>query len=231
MKAVILAAGMGTRLGTLIPKPLTAIENEKVIIDYQVAALKDFIGLHNIFVVVGYKKELIMERHPQLIYIYNERYVQTNTSKSLLTAVLKINDDVLWMNGDVYFDKNILELVVASKYSACLVDQKECGAEEIKYNLNQEGFIYNLSKNVKDPQGEALGVNLIFKKDLDMFREELNTVNDNDYFEKALENLTLSNKLKITPINVGNLFCKEIDFEEDLLEVQNEIRNFNKKLK
>jgi choline kinase len=132
----------------------------------------------------------------------------------------KINDDVLWMNGDVYFDEEILDLIVESSYSACLVNKSECNTEEIKYNLTPDGYIKNISKSVDPSEGEALGINLIKKKDLDNFRSELKKVADTDYFEKALENLTVAGKIKLKPIDVGRLFCREIDFEEDLLEVQ-----------
>ena len=161
-----------------------------------------------------------MEKFPNFLFVYNNAYARTNTAKSLLAAADKIEDDIIWMNGDVFFDEEILDLLINSKGSTCLVDQKKCGTEEIKYNLNAGGFIHELSKTVPNAPGEALGINVIRKPDLSKFRNELLRVSDSDYFEKALENLTISNQLKLTPVNVGNHFCKEIDFEEDLLEVQ-----------
>lgn len=220
MKAVILAAGMGTRLGSLIPKPLTSIKNEKTIMDLQIEKLLMKNEIHNIYLVVGYKKEIIMEKFPDLLFVYNNAYARTNTAKSLLKALTKINDDVLWMNGDVYFDEEILDLILESTDSACLVNKSECNTEEIKYNLSPEGYIKNISKTVESFQGEALGINLIRKKNLKLFRSELKKVADTDYFEKALENLTVEGKIKLKPIDVGSLFCREIDFEQDLLAVQ-----------
>lgn len=224
MKAVILAAGMGTRLGTLIPKPLTSIRNEKTIIDFQLEKLAPKIGKNNIYAVVGYKKEIIMEKHPDLIFIYNDAYSQNNTSKSLLMALKKIDDDVIWLNGDVFFDKEVIDLLVNSEYSACLVDTKKCADEEIKYTINGNGNIKELSKQVKDGKGEAIGINLIKKKDLQLYIEELEKVDDNDYFEKALENLTLAEKIELKPINIGDCYCCEIDFEEDLEDVKKYIK-------
>ena len=221
MEAIILAAGMGTRLGSLIPKPLTSLVNEKTILDYQIQNLVQKPQINNIYLVIGYKKEIIMEKFPNLLFVYNNAYARTNTAKSLLAALSKIEDDVIWMNGDVFFEPEILELLLESKASACLVDQKKCGAEEIKYKLNGDGFIHQLSKSVKNAKGEALGINVIRQPDLKEFRDELAKVGETDYFEKALENLTMSEKLKLAPIDVGRHFCREIDFEEDLAEVQN----------
>jgi len=229
MEAVILAAGMGTRLGSLIPKPLTSLMDEKTILDYQIEKLIKKPQINNIYLVVGYKKEIIMEKFPDFLFVYNNAYARTNTAKSLLAALNKIDNDVIWMNGDVFFDEEILDLLLDSKNSACLVDQKKCGAEEIKYKLNGDGLIQQLSKSVQNAEGEALGINVIRKPDLKKFRTELIRVDESDYFEKALENLTMSKQLKLAPIEVGRHFCREIDFEEDLIAVQNYQRNGNAK--
>jgi len=69
-------------------------------------------------------------------------------------------------------------------------------------------------------KGEALGINLIKAKDLGLFKQELEKVDKKDYFEKALENLTLRDGLKLKPVNVGEFFCHEIDFPEDLEKVK-----------
>jgi choline kinase len=225
MEAVILAAGMGTRLGSLVPKPLTSIQNEKTVLKLQVEKLLGKKAIHNIFVVVGYKKEIIMEMFPDLLFVYNSAYARTNTAKSLLAALRKIEDDVIWLNGDVYFDAEILNLMLEPQESKCLVNLCECNAEEIKYDLTSDGYIKHISKRVESPMGEALGINVISKKDLENFRTELAKVHEGEYFEKALENLILAGKLKLKPINVGKYFCREIDFEEDLKAVQVYHRN------
>lgn len=223
MKAIILAAGMGTRLGVLVPKPLTSLENEKTILDFQVEKIGKKVGLNNIIIVVGYKKELLMEKHPDMLYVYNHAYTQTNTAKSLLLALNKVDDDTLWLNGDVFFDERVVDLLIESDKSSLLVDQSKCSDEEIKYTLTPDLYVHELSKKIDKPVGEAVGINLIRKRDLDLFREELERVNDSDYFEKALENLTLSHRLKLRAVNLGKLFCKEIDFESDLDAVRNYI--------
>lgn len=227
MKGIILAAGMGTRLGSLIPKPLTAVRNERLIIDYQIDALCEYIGMHNIYVVVGYKKELIMERHPQLIYIYNNKYSQTNTAKSILMALEKIKDeDAIWMNGDVVFEKGLIKKVIAQPESCCLVDKKKCGEEEIKYSCYTDNYIKEISKTVKNTKGEALGINKIIKKDLKKFKDALSKVLDSDYFEVALEKLTRKRKILLMPVDKGEFYCTEVDFQEDLDDV---IKNFPEK--
>ena len=92
MKAIILAAGIGSRLGNSNPKPLTKLKNDETILNRQVMYLSDYIGEDNIIVVVGYKNDLIMEAFPNLLYVYNNFYDTTNTSKSLLKALKKIEN-------------------------------------------------------------------------------------------------------------------------------------------
>jgi len=218
--AIILAAGMGKRLGSPIPKALTNLINGKTILDFQIEHLSSLISAQNITVVVGYMKEMIMSKFPYLSFVQNDNFAQTNTSKSLLLALRKIEDDVIWLDGDVYFDDEVPRLLLNTEFSCCLVDRKKCGPEEVKYNLNEDGFIHNISKNVERPQGECLGINVVLKKDLNVFRNELERVDNQDYFEKALENLTISKKILLTPIDVGPYYCNEIDFNEDLKAVR-----------
>ncbi len=216
MKAVILAAGMGKRLEMGIPKPLVKIHNEKTILDFQLAALSNRIGIENIIVVVGYKKELVMKKFSNLTFVYNSNYENTNMAKSLLLALKKIDDDILIINGDVYFDARILDLILKQVNSGSLVNIKRCGEEEMKYNTDEDGFIKQVSKSLNDHLGETLGMTLIRKKDLNIFRNELQSVADHDFIDKAFDNLIRRNAFRLMPINVGNLFCHEIDYKTDV---------------
>ncbi len=220
MKAIIFAAGTGSRFNSDLPKALSKVIDEKTILDFQIERISKKIGINNIFVVVGYKKEHILEKFPTLNFIFNEKYQTTNTAKSLLLAFQKINDDIICVAGDLYFDEAVLDLISNAKHSAALVDKKICESEDVKYNLDSQGYIRNLSKSVKNPAGEALGIFLIKKDDLKEIKNELIHLNDNDYFSKGLENLIGKGKLILGPVYVGNLFCKEFDFKDELKNIK-----------
>jgi choline kinase len=222
MKAVILVAGTGSRLGMSGPKSLAVLTDEKTIFDYQIERVSKFIPTDNIYIVVGYKKELIMERHPEVKYVYNESYAETNTGKSLLKALNKIdNDDVLWLNGDVIFDEQVIPKLIRAQASCVLVDNKKCGAEEVKYSTDSEGYIKNISKELFPAMGEALGINLVKRKELALLKRHLAFIDSQDYFEKAIENMIKQENIKFLSVNVDWLFCHEIDFLEDLEYVRN----------
>ena len=121
MKIIILAAGIGSRLGNTLPKPLTKLKNGKSIMQMMIENLSSYYNIDDIIVVVGYKKDLIMEAFPTLSYVYNPLFDSTNTSKSLLKALNKNkNSDILWFNGDVIFDLKILDFInkKIKKYSS-----------------------------------------------------------------------------------------------------------------
>ncbi|MFN4026849.1 MULTISPECIES: NTP transferase domain-containing protein [Flavobacterium] len=219
MKIVILAAGIGSRLGNPFPKPLTTLDDGKSIMERQIDNITQYFDINDIFIVVGFKKELIMERFDEVAYVYNPLFDCTNTSKSLLKVLKKFkNEPVLWFNGDVVFDAKLLsELMPTIKEdkSFVAVNTSRVSDEEVKYTLT-DGYIDELSKVVKNGLGEAVGINFISSGDLQSFVNRLEEVDDNDYFERGLELAIQRDNLKIKPIDISQYDCIEVDFKEDL---------------
>jgi len=224
MKIIILAAGIGSRLGNPFPKPLTPLKNGKSIMKMRVENMTSRYDVDDINVVVGFKKDLIMERFPELTYVYNPFFDQTNTSKSLLRALKKYKDkSVLWINGDVVFDKHIfdkLQPLITAKTSFVAVNTNKVGEEEVKYVL-KDGYINQLSKTVKNGAGEAVGINFISSDDIPIFINRLEECDNNDYFERGLELAINKDDLKIKAVDISQYNCMEIDFIEDLENANN----------
>ncbi len=141
IKIIILAAGIGSRLGNPFPKPLTPLKDGKSIMQKQIDNISEFFDVNDISVVVGFKKDLIMERFPDLTYVYNQFFDQTNTSKSLLKALKKNkNNSVLWLNGDVVFDQklfSVLQKDIEGQNSFIAVNTARVADEEVKYTLKK----------------------------------------------------------------------------------------------
>ena len=217
MKIVILAAGIGSRLGNPFPKPLTPLKDGKSIMQRQLHNITKYFDINDVTTVVGFKKDLIMERFPQVNYVYNPFFDRTNTSKSLLQALKKHRGkSILWFNGDVVFDEKLLSLLledIENKNSFISVNTQSVAEEEVKYTL-KDGFVDKLSKEVKNALGEAVGINFISEKDLDTFINHLELCDDNDYFEKGLENAISKDNLKLKVIDISKYNCIEIDFKE-----------------
>ena len=224
MKIIILAAGIGSRLGNPLPKPLTKLKNNKSIMQMMAENISSVYNTNIINLVVGFKKDLIMESFPDFTYVYNQYFDQTNTAKSLLKAIKKNKDQsILWMNGDIVFDKNILiklKEYIDKDVSFVAVNTSKVAEEEVKYTL-KDNYIDELSKTVENGLGEAVGINFISSKYIDSFIKRLEECDDNDYFERALEVAIEKDGFKIKPVDISEFNCIEIDFEEDLKNANN----------
>ena len=221
IQAVILAAGMGTRLGRPFPKPLTPLSDGRTIMEQQIDNLRQVFGADvRITTVVGFKLDLILEAFPDVTYIYNEAYDQTNTNRSLLKALrLSTDGGVLWMNGDVVFDPQVLEKVsdlMEADTSFICVDTAVVGDEEVKYTVDDDGYVDELSKQVVNARGEAVGINFVSASDKPTFIDRLSECSDADYFERGIELAISHDSMRVIPVDIGEFFAVEVDFEEDL---------------
>lgn len=217
MKIVILAAGAGSRLGGDSPKPLTKLANGQSMLGQQLDTISRFASLDDVLLVVGYHKEEIMGYFPNLLFVYNSCYSQENTSKSLLRALAKINEDVLWINGDVVFHPSVFQALQSFGKNGMVVNCGPVGAEEVKYSTNSQGRILEVSKHVAIPQGEALGLNFFTARDLNTFKGNLAKCLDSDYFEKAIE-LSITAGIDVWSLPVDSNLCTEVDFPSDLVK-------------
>ena len=220
-QVVILAAGMGTRLGSPLPKTLTELRDGRSIMqqqfdNFEIAFGKDVRAT----IVVGFKLEAIMERFSQATFVYNELFDQTNTSKSLLKALRASADGgVLWLNGDVVFDPQVLLRVkplMDAGHSFVVVNTSKVSDEEVKYTLDESGYILALSKIVTGGLGEAVGINYVSASDKPALIERLEEAADNDYFERGIELAIEKDGSRFKAVDISDLYAVEIDFAEDL---------------
>jgi choline kinase len=220
-QVTILAAGMGTRLGRPFPKPLTPLNDGRTIMQQQLDNISEAFGADtHVQIVVGFKLDLILEAAPEAVFVYNERYDQTNTCKSLMKALRSSAEGpVVWMNGDVVFEPAILERLqinIDAGQTAIAVNTAAVSDEEVKYTVDSEGLVKELSKTVVGGLGESVGINVIAAKDKAALIKRLEECDDQDYFERGIELAIEKDGLKVLPIDISDLFAVEVDFEADL---------------
>jgi CDP-glycerol glycerophosphotransferase len=219
---VILAAGMGTRLGRPHPKPLTPLADGRSILRQQLDHLRATFGSDaHITIVVGFKLDLVMEAAAgDAAFVYNEIYDQTNTCKSLLKALrLAPPGGVLWLNGDVVFVPGLLDELrkhVEAGRTFVAVNTASVAEEEVKYTLSADGYIDELSKTVVGGLGEAVGINYVAAADRPVLIEHLEACADQDYFERGIETAIARDGIRVSAVDISAYGCVEVDFEPDL---------------
>jgi len=229
VQVAILAAGLGTRLGLPAPKPLTTLADGRSILQQQLDNLGQAFGEQaRIVVVVGHKSDLIMRAFPDVRFAFNERYDETNTAKSLLRALRTSHTGgMLWLNGDVVFDPSLLEevkeLIDADQTFVC-VNTAAVGEEEVKYTVDEDGYVAELSKTVTGGLGEAIGINYVSSADKAALIEHLERCTDQDYFERGMESAIAVAGVRVYAKDISGYFVVEVDFAGDLERANAEVR-------
>ena len=238
MRAIILAAGSGLRLGEFtqdIPKTLVDVNGESIL-ERQISLLKEY-GINEIFVVTGYKREKHVLKNIE--YIFNARYSETEQLTSMMVARGKIFGDVLIIFGDIIFDSDILQQVLASNDDITIpidLNWKKSYEEEPnkpvdKVLVNQKKIVKISAKEIslesKNEVGEFLGIiklstagsKILVKKYEELEKSHTGKFHDADSLEKAklvdiLQEL-IDSKVKISPLTISGKWC-EIDTPKDL---------------
>ncbi|AXG07712.1 UTP--glucose-1-phosphate uridylyltransferase [Haloplanus rubicundus] len=162
MKAVILAAGKGTRLRPLTEdKPKVLVEvDDKPLIEYAFDSLID-IGVSEFVVVVGYKKEQIMERYDDAYegvpITYAHQREQLGLAHALLTAEPYVDDDFMLMLGDNVFQANLGDVInrqAEERADAAFLVEEVPWEEASRYGVcdtNEYGEITRVVEKPDDP--------------------------------------------------------------------------------
>ena len=232
---VILAAGVGSRLGMSYPKSLTILDNSETIMARQIRNIHAAFGSNvDITIVVGFMLDSIIAAFPDEKFVYNDVYDRTNTSKSLLLALKHLDkkNNVVWMNGDVVFDEDLLfyfrNQIDSKNASIITVSTASVADEEVKYTIDSNGYINALSKIIPIDLalGESIGINYVSAADRPSLERNLATVNDNDYFERGIELSISRDGHKYSPFDITTLGISaiEVDFVEDLVKANAAIK-------
>ncbi|MDP1760487.1 MAG: phosphocholine cytidylyltransferase family protein [Candidatus Woesebacteria bacterium] len=231
MKAIILAAGIGSRLHPLTdncPKSLLKID-DKTILEIMISHIQDC-NINEIIFVIGYLenkiKEYVTTNFPDLKthFVTNGKYTETNTGFSLLLAKDFVEDsDFIKFDADVVFDKEILKKLIECSYdnALCIDKNTHLDAEEIKVIINDKNKILKASKKI-DPKkaiGESIGIEKIGKNTAKFLFQELEIMmkdkkNHQEYYEVAYERLIEKGE-SFHALDITGLQWIEIDTKED----------------
>jgi len=235
MRAIILAAGVGWRLKPhteTTPKCLMEIGGKSLLRRY----LETFaaLGLPEAVLVVGHLKEQVMAeaaRGPAEVearFVVNEQFTRGNIL-SLWHARHEFDDDILIMDGDVLFPRELLARVIAfPDVNAIAVDERFQDTGEEQKVVCEDGWVVEVTKKISgDPRvrGEAVGILRLSADAAEVLRgileEFIETGKDSLEYEDAFRELAA--EVPIGVVEIGDLPWIEIDFEEDLARAREDI--------
>jgi len=241
MKAIILAAGKGSRMCKLtqnIPKPLLNI-NGKSIIERQLSSLKQN-GILDIIIVIGPHYEKFNFKN--VVCVNNLDYKKHDTLGSFMTARDYMNDEIITTYADQIFEEKIFKsmtkftgdigIAVDLDWEKNYVNRDQHPKSEAENVLINGNEILELRKNISECKenekiGECLGLMKFSRKALKVFLDkysELETSHKGKFHDApSLEKALISDMLqelivsgiRISPIYVSGKWC-EIDTPQDL---------------
>lgn len=236
MQAIILAAGMGKRLGELTQNNTKCMVkvNGISLIDRTLTQLSQ-LDLARVVIVIGYKGDNLRQyigneyKGLKIEYIENPVYDKTNNIYSLSLAKKELQeDDTLLVESDLIFDDSLFPMIVDNPYpNLALVAKYETWMDGTMVRLDDENNIVNFvpkkAFKYSDVDCYYKTVNIYkFSKEflcthyvpfLDAYTKALG---NNEYYEQVLRVITLLDKcdLKALPLNGQKWY--EIDDVQDL---------------
>lgn len=234
IKAIILIAGRGSRLKPLtdsVPKCLTEI-NGKTILENMLESLERE-GVKESILVVGYMGDKIKEKigdkfgRMNIKYVENEIYDKTNSSYSLWLALKNLDSEILILEGDVFFENELLARFLKSPSSNSIIVEKygkeldgsfvEIKDKKVsdwihKSRRSADFILEDKFKTVNVHKFDANFVNHILKPFLERHTKETNGAEPMEYIMQDI----VKNNNEITAFETGNLKWFEIDDLNDL---------------
>ncbi len=235
MKAVILAAGVGKRLWPVTqhrPKCLIEIGGRTLLHRYLESLAG--VGIGRATIVVGYKQEMIrsvVEADSSGLavnFLVNSEYHRGSIS-SLWIARTSLDDDVVIMDADVLFHREILRRLVKSPYeNALLMDETVKQQGEECMVVVEGGRVIALTKKMPpryDYAGEGVGFLKVCQADTPHIVASLRRYVDRGAWNMEYEDALLDffQEVKVGHEKIGGLPWTEIDFPEDIKRAELEV--------
>jgi L-glutamine-phosphate cytidylyltransferase len=235
MKAVILAAGVGKRLWPVTqhrPKCLIEIGGQSLLSRY-LASLAS-VGVRRADIVVGYKQEMIRaaveteSSGVRVNFLVNEHFYRGSIS-SLWVARTALDDDLIIMDADVLFHREILRRLVQSFYpNALLMDDSVKQTGEECMVVAEGGRVIALTKKMPsryDHAGEGVGFLKVRHEDTPYVVASLRTFIDREAWQMEYEDALIEffREVKVGYEVIGGLPWTEIDFPEDVEKAERDV--------
>ena len=244
MKAIILAAGKGTRMAPYThdkPKCLLDIGGISIL-EHQINSIRDC-GITEIVIVVGFRFERVEDflrsydgLGVRINTLYNPFYQSTNSLVSLWIARSELDEDIVVMNGDDVYEIGVLDKALSvSNGEICLPVKKRprYEREDMKVVVD-DGGITKISKDIPNGEtsAESVGIRVFRDTGVELLKraveEEMrNPDAERKWYISSIHRL-ISKGYKIKPLDIGELYWMDVDCPLDLFRVRKQADRFLK---
>lgn len=235
MIGLVLAAGAGRRLRPYtdtLPKALVPVDGEKTVLDLTLANFAE-VGLTEVAVVVGYRKEAVYARKAEfeatygvkLTLIDNDKAEEWNNAYSLWCARDVLKQGVILANGDtvhpVSVERTLLDARGEGRKIVLALDTVKNLADEEMKVVTEDGRGVRRITKLMDPAtatGEYIGVTLIEPEAAEELADALKTTFERDpdlYYEDGYQEL-VDRGFTVDVAPIGEVTWVEIDNHDDL---------------
>jgi choline kinase len=235
MIGLVLAAGAGRRLRPYtdtLPKALVPVDGETTVLDLTLGNFAE-VGLTDVGIVVGYRKEAVYARKEALEATYgvkltlidNDKAEEWNNAYSLWCAREALKDGVILANGDTVHPVSVEKTLLAErgkgqKIILALDTVKRLADEEMKVIVDPEKGVRRITKLMEPSEatGEYIGVTLIEGDAAVELADALRTTFERDpqlYYEDGYQEL-VNRGFTIDVAPIGDIKWVEIDNHDDL---------------
>lgn len=222
MKALVMAAGVGSRLSRELDKPKMVFKvGNTTIIRHTVEMLVSN-GI-DVAVVVGFMKKFIYAELEGLkvTYFNNPFYKVTNSMASLWFArsFIDASQDLILVNGDVYWEQSLLDKLLKDEHDAVMLSDVTRADVGDYFFTTKDGLIVefgkDLDRNTRDC--EYVGIAKLKSSFISGFIDRMNAFVDDGIYDKWWENILYFhiNDHPVHVLDVEGLFWGEIDYVED----------------
>ncbi len=232
MKAIILAAGTGSRLRPLtekLPKSMVRVNGKQILAHQIDAYLKAGLKKEAIYIAVGYKAEIIVDfiskNYKGVNVVVNQDYQTTNNMYSLYLSLEEIGFDnkngLFISNGDCVYSVPVIKKLMDDHRPNLIAAEKGVHNEESMKITLQNGKIDNISKEITDKDAYGVSIDL-YKLGSPAIRKLTKIIEDyifsqkkrNLWTEVALKNLLGEEYFE--PLDIKGEKWVEIDNMDDL---------------
>jgi L-glutamine-phosphate cytidylyltransferase len=224
MKAIILAAGRGTRLYPItLNKPKGLLEiGDKTILDRLIYQFKES-GISDILIVVGYQKESLINHFGDSVrYSYYEDFSKTNNLHTLWSVRNELNDDVIITFSDLVMHQSIVDNLVKSNSDITMaIDTSQVLDGTMRVAINNANIKNITTTSIDEADGNFIGIAKISQNGCKLLVNEMSEIINGhfqDYYTIAVDNISRRG-VAVNYFDARDFPWREIDTKDEYEEV------------